>query len=608
MSENQSKQENIRHSLAHLLARAVLEHYPEAKLTLGPAIDNGFYYDIDFESDHLSEDKLVDIEATMKKLLSSWDTFAEFTLSPEEAREFFSGNKYKLELINEIEETDEDITLYYSGPKNSIPSKKDLLATNSQKLSASSGFIDLCRGGHVTKPKDEIDPESFTLDSIAGAYWRGDENNEMLTRIYGLAFESADDLEMFLKRREEAKKRDHRKLGKQLDLFTFSNLVGSGLPLWTPKGRVLRDQLHNRLLEISKEYGMQPVTIPHIAKEELYKKSGHAGKFADELLKVKGNYDEFVLKPVNCPHHTQLYAAQPRSYRDLPIRYMETTMQYRDEKPGEIGGLTRVRSITVDDGHIFCRPDQIKQEAKNIAHIIEEFYTNLGLFGDHWVSLSVRDPDTPDAYIGHEKDWKQAEDMLQGVSDELELGAERIEGEAALYGPKLDYMFEDSLGREWQLATIQIDFAMPKRFNLTYTDSDNNEKTAVMIHRAVLGSYERFIAVLIEHFAGDFPFWLAPVQLTLLPIANEHRDIAQKIKKRLEEAGFRINVDISDDSLSKRIRGVHEQKIPYLIVIGDDEIDSKMFSIESRSDEGKNFENIPLDDLVDTLKEMDSRD
>lgn len=605
MSENQSKQENIRHSLAHLLARAVLEHHPEAKLTLGPAIDNGFYYDIDFGSDDFSENKLADLEKTMKKLLSSWDTFVEFTLSPGEARDFFSENEYKLELINEIEKEDEDITLYYSGPKDSIPPKKDLLTANNQKL-AGPGFIDLCHGGHVTKPKEEIDPEGFTLDSVAGAYWRGDENNQMLTRIYGLAFESTDELETFLERREEAKKRDHRKLGKQLDLFTFSNLVGSGLPLWTPKGRVLRDQLHNRLLEISKEYGMQPVTIPHIAKEELYKKSGHASKFADELLKVQGNYDEFVLKPVNCPHHTQLYAAKPRSYRDLPIRYMETTMQYRDEQPGEISGLTRVRSITVDDGHIFCRPDQIKQEAENIAHIIEEFYTSLGLFGDHWVSLSVRDPDTPDAYIGDEKDWQQAEDMLQNVSDDLKLGAERIEGEAALYGPKLDYMFEDSLGREWQLATIQIDFAMPKRFDLTYTDSDNNEKTAVMIHRAILGSYERFIAVLIEHFAGDFPFWLAPIQLALLPITDEHRDITREIKKRLEDAGFRITVDTSDDSLGKRIRGVHQQKIPYLIVIGDDEIDSELFSIESRSDDGKDFEDIPQDDLVETLKKIQS--
>jgi threonyl-tRNA synthetase len=575
--------EHLRHSLAHLLGASVLELYPSAKLTLGPAIENGFYYDIDFGNKVPGKEDLSKIEKKMKELLPSWTDFDKKVANQQGALDLYRDNPYKKELIDDISEKGEPITLYTSG-----------------------GFTDLCRGGHVENPAKEIDARAFKLTHVAGAYWRGDEKNKMLTRIYGLAFETAKELEAYEAQVEEAKKRDHRKLGKELDLFSFSEMVGAGLPLWSPRGTVLRNELQNRLLEISKRYGMLPVTIPHIAKRKLYETSGHAAKFGDELIRVVSHYDEFVMKPVNCPHHTQIYASRPRSYRDLPLRYMESTMQYRDEKPGEIGGLTRVRSITVDDGHIFCTPDQIKEEAKKIAHIIEEFYTSLGMFGNHWVSLSVRDPQTPDAYIGEPSDWEKAEQMLQSVSDELKLDAKRVEGEAAIYGPKLDYMFKDSLGREWQLGTIQIDFAMPKRFELEYTNESGEKSTPVMIHRAILGSYERFLAILIEHFAGAFPLWLSPVQVKVLPIGEAHHEYAEEVFKALQEAGIRAEMDDSGESLGKKIRGAKVEKVPYFLVIGDNEVKNNQVTLEGR-DEGKVGE-MSSDDLIKRLlEEIDNR-
>lgn len=556
--------EHIRHSLAHLLAAAVLELYPDTKLTLGPAIDTGFYYDIEFTTPP-SEADLPKIEQKMREILKTWKDFEEKEVSAAEARKLYKGNPYKLELIDGIVEKGEKITLYTSGT-----------------------FTDLCRGGHIDDVK-EMRSAGWKLDRIAGAYWRGDEKNKMLTRIYGLAFASKDELEAYEKQREEAEKRDHKKLGRELDLFTFSDLVGSGLPLFTPRGTIIRDALKNKLLSISKKYGMLQVTIPHLAKRRLYELSGHAEKFGDELIKVVSHYDEFVMKPVNCPHHTQIYASRPRSYRDLPLRYMESTMQYRDEKPGEIGGLTRVRAITCDDGHIFCRVDQIKDEAKNIARIIEEFYTAIGLFGKHWVSLSVRDPKHPEKYIGTEKDWQSAEKMLKEISDELSLSAERREGEAALYGPKLDYMFKDSLGREWQLATIQIDFAMPKRFMLEYTDSDGKAQTPVMIHRAILGSYERFMAILIEHFAGAFPLWLSPVQVKILPVGEKFITYAKSVHEMLLSADIRSELDESNETLGKKVRNAKLEKVPYWIVVGEKEMTDKTVTLESRAGEKETF-------------------
>ncbi len=574
--------EAMRHSLAHVLAIAVLDMFPEAKLGIGPATSDGFYYDFELPRTLIPED-LPLLEKKMRHVIKQNLKFELESVAPKEAVDRLKTAKqpYKVELAEEFAGEGKELTFYHTGD-----------------------FSDLCRGGHVESTKSI---GAFTLTSIAGAYWRGDETRPMLQRIYGVAFATTEELEKYLRQRDEARARDHRKLGKELDLFTFSDLVGAGLPLFTPRGTVLRDELQRSLREISLKYGMQPVAIPHIAKRELYETSGHAAKFGDELLRVESHYGEFVMKPVNCPHHTQIYASQARSYRDLPLRYMESTAQYRDEKPGEIGGLTRVRAITVDDGHIFCRVDQIKEEASSIAKIIEEFYSNLGLFGDHWVSLSVRDPKTPDAYIGDDADWQQAEQMLAELSDELKLGAKRMEGEAALYGPKLDYMFRDALGNERQLATIQIDFAMPRRFNLTYADSDGTERNPVIIHRAILGSYERFLAILIEHFAGAFPLWLAPEQVRVLPIADRHNNYAQGVVKTLRGSGIRVELDDRAESIGKKIRSAEMMKVPYMLVVGDAEEKSKQVAVRrlGEGDQGA----VSLESLSEQLsKKIEERE
>lgn len=569
----------IRHSLAHLLAATVLELWPDAKNTIGPAIENGFYYDFEFYSP-ISDKDLPKIEKKMRQILKTWKTFEEKEVTEKEAKEFYKDNPYKQELIDEIIDKSEKITLYTSGK-----------------------FTDLCRGGHVKNMK-EIDPKAFKLSHIAGAYWRGDEKNKMLTRIYGLAFETKKELDEYEKLQEEAKKRDHRKLGKELDLFTFSPLVGSGLPMFTPKGTLIRNLIAEKIQSAQEGFGFQKVWIPHIAKRDLYEMSGHWDKFKEDLFHVKGKEKtEFVMKPMNCPHHTQIYASRPRSYRDLPIRYMEITTNYRDEQPGELLGLTRVRSLTQDDGHVFCTIDQIKDEVKKIIHVIREFYISLGMFNkeDYWVSLSVRDPKNTDQYLGHPEHWDKAEEILEEIAKEKKLNYKRVEGEAAFYGPKIDFMFKDSLGREWQLATVQIDFVMPERFSLEYTDKDNSKKTPIMIHRAVSGSLERFMAILIEHFAGAFPLWLSPVQIAVLPISEEkHGEYGRGIYDSLKEAGFRVELNEKGESLSKRIREAKTQKIPYLIVIGDKEAQSKTITVEGRGEE--RYPDITLDEFVKLLK------
>lgn len=561
--ENQHPErvEVMRHSTAHVLAAAVLEMFPDAQFGIGPVIENGFYYDFRLPRTLIPED-LPLLETKMREIIAANHPFLRVEIPIKTAKEKFSsiGQVFKEEILSDLQaQGEKTVSLYESGP-----------------------FVDLCRGPHLDST-GEIPSDAFALTRISGAYWKSDEKREQLQRIYGVAFENKKSFEEYKVKQEEAQKRDHRKLGKELDLFTFSELVGAGLPLWTPKGTAVRSALQNRLMTISQKYDMLAVTIPHIGKRKLYETSGHAQKFGDELIMVESHYDTFCLKPVNCPHHTQIYASRPRSYRDLPLRYMEVTMQYRDEKPGEIGGLTRVRSITVDDGHIFCRVEQIKDEAKNIARIIEEFYTSLGLFADHWVSLSVRDPKTPDAYIGDPNDWDSAEQMLQEISGEMELGAKRVEGEAAIYGPKLDYMFRDSLGREWQLATIQIDFAMPKRFGLTYTDSSGKDATPVMIHRAILGSFERFLAILIEHFSGAFPLWLAPVQVAVLPVSEKFDDYAQTVAKSLKQESIRVEIHSLNESLGKRIRTAEQQKIPYILVVGEKERETTTVTVRERS-------------------------
>ena len=552
-----------RHTLAHLLAAAVLEQYPQAKLTLGPAIDTGFYYDIDFSGGEAPGDTdLKDLQKRMKKLLNAWSEFSHEEVSADVARAQFAGNEFKTEIVNEIEARGETITLYSCG-----------------------GFTDLCRGGHCEHPKDEINTDAFKLDKIAGAYWRGDENNKMLTRIYGIAFDTKEELEAYEKQLEEAKARDHRKLGKELDLFTFSELVGPGLPLFTPKGTMMRDLIVDKIMKIQGKYGYQKVTIPHITKSDLYKTSGHWEKFGDELFKVKGQSDvEFVMKPMNCPHHTQIFDSKPRSYKDLPIRYAETTMVYRDEQAGELIGLGRVRAITQDDGHVFCTVDQIDQEVENIVKVIQEFYTTLGMYqeGNFWVSLSVSDPEEPEKWLGDVENWKKAEAMLEAVATRLNLPYKRVEGEAAFYGPKLDFMFKDAIGRERQLATAQLDFVMPERFSLSYTDNTGTKQTPVMIHRAIAGSLERFMAIMIEHFAGNFPLWLSPVQLAIIPVAEAHVMYAQEVADVLREQGLRVDLDDSNESMGKKIRNAKKEKLPYFIVIGDKEVEARTITLESR--------------------------
>lgn len=555
--------EHKRHTLAHLLAAAVLENYTQAKLTLGPAIDTGFYYDIDFSAGETpGEADLKGIQKSMKKLINKWTEFTHEEVSADKAREVFAGNEFKLELINEIESKGEPITLYTCGD-----------------------FTDLCRGGHVENPKAELAMDAFKLDKIAGAYWRGDEKNPMLTRIYGLAFATKEELEAYEEQMRQAKARDHRKIGKELDLFTFSELVGPGLPLFTPNGTMMRDLIVDKIMQIQGKYGYKKVTIPHITKSDLYKTSGHWEKFGDELFKVKGQSDaEFVMKPMNCPHHTQIFDSKPRSYKELPIRYAETTMVYRDEQAGELIGLGRVRSITQDDGHVFCRFDQIEQEVENIVQVIKEFYQALGMYeeGKFWVSLSVSDPNEPEKYLGDKDNWTKAETMLEDVAQKLELPYKRVEGEAAFYGPKLDFMFKDAIGRERQLATAQLDFVMPERFGLEYTDHEGTKQRPVMIHRAIAGSLERFMAIMIEHFAGNFPLWLCPSQIAIIPVAEAHNEYAQTIYTALEEAGFRVEIDTSNESMGKKIRAAKNMKLPYFLVIGDKEVEGNSVTVESR--------------------------
>jgi len=565
--------EKIRHSLAHILAGAILELYPKTKLGMGPAIDNGFYYDFQLQKP-LEEKDLVEIEAKMKELISQKLKFEKKNITKRVAKKLFAVQPYKLELIKDL--PGDTVSIFQTGE-----------------------FVDLCKGPHIKSTK-EILPNTFKLTKVAGAYWKGDEKNKMLTRIYGLSFETEKELQDYLKMLEEAEKRDHRKLGKELDLFCFSDLVGPGLPLYTAKGVAIKEELQKEVERICRNYGFEKVSAPSLAKIDLFETSGHAKKFNDELFRVsspKGH--KFVLKPVQCPHHTQIYASKPRSYRDLPIRYMESDKQYRAEKPGEVGGLNRVYAITVEDGHTFCTKEQVKDEIKTLVNIIKDFYTSMGLWGNHWISLSTRGKDFSQ-YIGEKKDWDLCEKILQEVSNEMGLNAKKCPGEAALYGPKLDFMFRDAIGKEIQIPTVQIDFATPKRFNLTFTDKDGSEKSPVMVHRAILGSYERFLALAIEHFAGAFPLWLAPIQAVVLPIGENHLDYAEKVKNQLIENNVRVQV-MKEGTLGKKIREAEMQKIPYLLIVGDKEISVNAVAVRQRSkgDLGQ----MQLDQFIGKIKE-----
>jgi len=583
-SENQQL-EYKRHTLAHLLAAAVLQEYPHAILTLGPAIDNGFYYDIDFSAGEApGDDDLKKIQKGMKKTLNGWKEFSHKEVSAEEAREVFKGNQFKIELIDEIEAKGETITLYTVGE-------------------GKNEFTDLCRGGHTEHPSEEIAADAFKLDKIAGAYWRGDEKNPMLTRIYGLAFDTKEELTAYEQQLEEAKKRDHRKIGKELGLFSFSELVGPGLPLWSPKGTILRHEVDAFVTGLRKEKGYQMVTIPHIAKKALYEKSGHWQKYSEDLFKVRAkdgdDAEEYVLKPMNCPCHTQIFDSVPRSYKEMPQRFAETTMVYRAEQSGELSGLTRVLSITQDDAHVFCRESQLKEEIVAIWDIVDAFYGKFGF--ELKVRLSFRDPENKEKYLGDDAVWEDSQAMMTEIAKERGADYFTEEGEASFYAPKLDFMANDSIGRTHQVATIQLDRLLPDRFDLTCINEQGEKERVVMVHAAIAGSLERFTAVLIEHLAGNFPLRFAPVQLAIIPVADVHNDYAREVYTALKEAGFRVEIDDENDSMGKKIRNAKKNKLPYFIVIGDKEVESKTVTLESRDTESN--ESLSMEDLLLKLTE-----
>ncbi len=560
----------IRHSLAHLLAAAVLEKFPDAKLGIGPVIDNGFYYDFGL-SRSLTPDDLKDFEKSMRKLINKKLPFTGREVTPAEAKKLFAQQPFKLDLIKEFSEEGKLLTVYETG---------DI-------------FLDLCRGGHVENTS-EIPADAFTLDKIAGAYWRGDEKNPQLQRIYGLAFASKEDLKEYLTMREEAKKRDHKILGPALDLFTFSDLVGPGLPLWTPKGTIVRNLLDSFVWELRKRRGYEQVDIPHITKKDLYEKSGHWEKYKDDLFKITTREGhQFAMKPMNCPHHTQIYNRRQWSYRELPQRYASTTKVYRDEQSGELAGLSRVLAITQDDAHVFCRSSQAIEEMGKIWDIIKEFYGVFG-FNDLIVRLSLRDPKHPEKYLGTDEIWKDAEGKLRELVELFKkkeaTGAIKTiesEGEAAFYGPKIDFMGKDAIGRMHQVATIQLDFNQPERFDLFCINEKGEHERIVMIHAAIMGSIERFLSVAIEHFAGAFPTWLAPVQVAVIPVSDKFFAYGEKVRKELLDADIRVELNAANDSLGKRIRTAEMMKIPYLLVVGEKEEGDGSVAVRSRKgDEG----------------------
>lgn len=573
-----------RHSLAHLLAMAVLEYDPTVKMAIGPVIDTGFYYDFEFSEGKIpSPENLKDFQKKMKKLASGNINFEMKEISPDDARAMFKDQPYKLELIEDLAKDGEKMTTYTSG-----------------------SFTDLCAGPHVENTK-EIDTDGFVVSHTAGAYWKGDEKNKMLTRIYGLAFNNKADLDAYVKQQEEAKKRDHRKLGKELKLFTISELIGPGLPLMQPKGMIIRKQIEDYLWELHKDLGYDRVWTPHIAKEALYVTSGHAEKFGDELFRVQGKEDKFIMKPMNCPHHMQIFADNQFSYRDMPVRYFEPATIYRDEKSGQLGGLTRVRAITQDDGHLFCRVNQIADEFKTIISIIHKFYKTIGMDNDYWVRLSLRGDDKSQ-YLGTDEVWQVSEKALTDVCIEQKLPYKEAKGEAAFYGPKLDFMFKDCIGREWQLATIQCDFNLPNRFDLSFINEKGEKERPVVIHRAISGSLERFMGVMIEHFAGAFPTWLSPVQVSVVAVAEAHHTYAEEIVAMLKKEGVRVDADYSSESMGKKIRNAKVSKTPYIFVVGDKEVEGKTVSIESRDmgdskDEANKIAPLPVAEAIAKIKE-----
>jgi len=579
----------IRHSLAHIMAQAVLEKFPGAKIAIGPPIDYGFYYDFDLPRP-IKEEDLADIEARMREIISEGHIFTRREISPDEARELFADQPYKLELIDDILQrgTDE-----YGNP---LPEGEQPILTTYKH----STFEDLCRGPHVQNTK-EINPKAFKLMSIAGAYWRGDETKPMLTRIYGTAWRTPKELRQYLQWLEEAKKRDHRRLGKELGLFVFApDEIGPGIPLFTPKGEMLRHLLESYVREVQTRYGFTHVWTGHIVKEDLYAQSGHLQNYADVMFPpmVDGD-DRYRLKPMNCPSHMTLYKKMGKhSYRELPLRFSEFATVYRYEKKGELHGLTRVRSLTQDDCHIFCTPEQIQSEFAMLIELVQEILGRFGLT-DYEVRLSLRGEGGK--YVDDPEKWNAAETALRAALDASGLDYTVAYGEAAFYGPKADFVARDTLGREWQLSTIQVDFIQPARLGLTYVGPDGEEHTPVVLHRAIMGSTERFLGVLIEHYAGAFPVWLAPVQAVLIPITDAHLAYAREVAAKLQAAGLRVEVDDGKERMNYKIRKAQKQKVPYMLVVGDKEVAAGTVSVRLRS--GQNLGPMSIDAFIRKVQE-----
>lgn len=563
------------HSSAHLMAEALEAVYPGVKFGVGPAVETGFYYDVDLGGRQISDSDLKAIEDKMKELAKSKETFECRKVSKAEALDYFTqkGDQYKCELIKDLE--DGTITFYTNG-----------------------NFTDLCRGPHV-KHVDDI--KAIKLTSIAGAYWKGDQNREQLTRIYGVTFPKKSMLDEYLQMMEEAKKRDHRKLGKEMELFTFSNRVGLGLPLWLPRGAVMRNVLENFLRKKQSELGYLPVVTPHIGSKDLYVTSGHYAKYGKDSFQpihTPQEGEEYMLKPMNCPHHCEIFRSSPRSYKDLPLRFAEFGTVYRYEQSGELHGLTRVRGFTQDDAHLFCRPDQLQEEFEKVIDLILYVFKTLKMT-DYMAQVSLRDPDHKEKYIGSDENWEKAENAIIVAAEKKGLKTVVEKGEAAFYGPKLDFMVKDAIGRRWQLGTIQVDYNLPERFELEYIDSDGSKKRPVMIHRAPFGSIERFTAVVLEHTAGHLPVWLAPDQVKILPVSEKYADYAEKVCELLKNSEIRASVDARNETLGKRIRDISLFRVPLLAIVGEKEVEDNSVSIRH---EGVDKGSMSVEHFVDYIK------
>ena len=603
MSEEELK--SMRHSLAHIMAQAIQHLWPQAKFGVGPAIDNGFYYDIYLDNGTISEADLPKIEEEMRKIVAADYPFERRDVSVEEAIDWaISGNQsFKVELLNDLKRSGTTVASELAGEKMGSVSDGDS-KVETVSLYSQGDYTDLCRGGHVDGTGKV---GAFKLTKTAGAYWRGNENNPQMQRIYGVAFATQEELDEYLNRLELAKQRDHRKLGKELDLYTTSPLVGIGLPLFTPRGTILRDIVARYSNQLRQKFGFEKVWTPHITKKDLYETSGHWAKFGEELFLVKSQEtsDEMALKPMNCPHHTQIFASRPRSYRDMPVRYLETTTDYRDEKTGELGGLNRVRSLTQDDSHIFCRTDQIEGEINNLLSAARELYGSINM--KLRVRLSYRDES--DSYLGDLSLWDSAQNQLKSAVEKVGLDYFEQEGEAAFYGPKIDFMATDAIGREHQVATVQLDFVQPQRFGLEYADADGDFTTPVMIHCALLGSIERFLSVFIEHTGGWFPFWAAPEQVRILTINDTVLEYVDKITTILSDITLmkpvryndvRFTIDSRNESLGKKIREATSMKIPVQLIVGPKDMEANEVSVRTQSGEEK----ISLEQLAEYIKSL----